>query len=171
MPYAPVMPTRPTRQLSNPTRERIVRAAVALVAADAAHRAALLAQLPPMFVNSLPRSPSADAQVRQDLRALETGGGVGLNAFVGDPLAIWLEAGNVLGGAGWEGQAFRDGYTELTGRRLFPPSAAVQEESVVAPPTPPSSLGIPLRSLIDLVVWCGVCYGLSWLIMTLLEGR
>ena len=43
---------------------------------------------------------------------------MGLIAFVGDPLTIWLEAGNVLGGAGWEGQAFRDGYTELTGRRL-----------------------------------------------------
>jgi len=158
------------RTLSKATRERVVRAAVAVVQADPRHRLALLKSLPPVFVNRLPKVGVAESQIRQDLTLMETQKGAGLVGLREHPVTLWLAAGSVLGGAGWEGQAFRDGYAEVTGRRLPPPSAASQTEAVLSTPSAPDSLVIPARSLIDLTVLIAVCFGVSWLLETLLVG-
>ena len=131
---------------------------------------ALLEKRPPVFVRSLPKVGVAETQVRQDLKLLESGKGAGLVGMREHPLTLWLEAGSVLGGAGWQGQAFRDGYAELTGRRLPPPTVATQSEAVVSAPAPPDSLDIHWTSLIGFTLLTAVCFGVSWLIETLLVG-
>ena len=170
MAYAPPMKLPDRRPLSTATRERVVRAAVAVVQADARHRGALLEKLPPVFVRSLPMVGVAETQVRQDLKLLESGKGAGLAGMRENPLTLWLEAGSVLGGAGWQGQAFRDGYAEVTGRRLPPPSVATQSEAVVSGPAPSDSLHIPWTSLFGFALLTAVCFGISWLIETVLVG-
>lgn len=152
------------RPLSKGTRERLVRAAVAVVQRDPAHRVTLLQGFPPVFVDSAPRVGVPDTQVRQDLQQIESKRGLGLAGMRNHPLVVWLENGSRLGGAGWEGQAFRDGYTEVTGRRLPPPSVTIQSEAVSSPPQPPPSLAIPPSAYLGFLALCGVCFGVSWLI-------